>query len=121
MNKPFKIRNGQRSMLRCPFIYNGDGMMGKGTLWNLSLSGWRATGNSRVTPGTEMSVYLALPDHGESKYVAIDAAIVRWSNGKEAGWEIIKIDAASRARLKTFLEQAGDMELLENPRVGAVA
>lgn len=121
MEKPFEIRNGPRRILRCSFIYNGDGMMGEGTLWDLSLSGWRATGNSQVTPGTEMSVYLALPDRGESKYVAIDSAIVRWSEGNEAGWEIIKMDAGSRARIKAFLEQAEDTEMPARPRFSTAA
>ena len=55
-----------------------------------------------------MPVYLELADDGESKYVLIDSAIVQWSNGRDAEWEIRTIDAISRARLIRFLDQVGD-------------
>ena len=55
-----------------------------------------------------MPVYLELPDDGESKYLLVDSAIVRWSNGRDAGWEIRKIGATSRARLIRFLDQMRD-------------
>ena len=61
-----------------------------------------------VAPGMIMPVYLELADDGESKYLLIDSAIVRWSNGRDAGWEIRTIDATSRARLIRFLEQVRD-------------
>lgn len=107
--------------LRCSFMYKGEGLVGEGSLWELPESGWRATGHDRLAPGTEMSVYLALPDKGGSKYVSIDAAIVRWSNEKEAGWEITKINAASKARIKDFLEQAGDIEERDGTCAATVA
>ena len=107
MDKPFAIRKGRRSMIHCSFIYNGDGRMGEGNLWDLSPSGWRSTNNDVLEPGTVMSAYIALPDRGESKYVVIESAIVRWSHGIEAGWEILKMDASARERIRTFLEQGG--------------
>ena len=64
-----------------------------------------------------MPVYLQLPDDGDSKYVMVDSAIVRWANGKDAGWSIQKMDTAARARLMRFLEQ--DTEKL--PRRSAAA
>jgi len=108
MNKDFHIRHGLRVGLRCSFMYNGEGLAGQGFLWDLSQSGWRATSYDSLAPGTEMSVYLELPDKGASKYVPIDSAVVRWSNGKEAGWEITKINAASRARIQDFLDRSGE-------------
>jgi hypothetical protein len=121
MKKTFDIRHGLRIGLRCSFMYNGEGLAGGGSLWELSESGWRATGHDRLIPGTEMSVYLALPDKGGSKYVPIDAAIVRWSNEKEAGWEITKINATSKARIKDFIEQAGDIEERDGTSAANVA
>jgi hypothetical protein len=51
-----------------------------------------------------MPVYIDLPhDEEESKYLFIESAIVRWSSGHDAGWEIQAIDATSRARLNRFL------------------
>jgi len=108
MNKNFHIRQGLRIGLRCSFTYNGDGRLEEGTLWDLSESGWRATGPDGLAPGTEMSVYLALPGKGGLNYLAIDTAVVRWASGKESGWEITKINAASRARIQDFLDRAGE-------------
>jgi hypothetical protein len=108
VSKNYAVRAGQRISIRCPFLYHGEGFHGKGQLWNLSTFGWRATGDHPVTPGMSMPVYLELADDGESKYLLIDSAIVRWSNGRDAGWEIRKIGATSRARLIRFLDQMRD-------------
>ena len=106
MAKAYAVRVGQRISIRYPFLYHGEGFHGKGHLWDLSASGWRATGDHPVTQGMVMPVYVELPSHeGESKYLLIDSAIVRWSNGRDAGWEIQTIDATSRARLNRFLDQ----------------
>jgi hypothetical protein len=108
MARAYAVRAGQRILVRCPFLYHGEEFHGKGQLWDLSASGWRATGDHPVAPGMIMPVYLELADDGESKYLLIDSAIVRWSNGRDAGWEIRTIDAISRARLIRFLDQVGD-------------
>jgi hypothetical protein len=108
MDKTYAVRARQRISIRCPFLYHGETFHGKGHLWELSASGWRATGDHPVTPGMSMPVYLELADGGESKYLLIDLAIVRWSNGHDAGWEIRTIDATSRARLIRFLDQVKD-------------
>lgn len=108
MARAYAVRAGQRILVRCPFLYHGEEFHGKGQLWDLSASGWRATGDHPVAPGMSMPVYLELADDGESKFLLIDSAIVRWSNGRDAGWEIRTIDAISRARLIRFLEQMQD-------------
>ena len=121
MKNSYKIRNGLRVAMECSFIYNGDDRMEEGTLWELSQSGWRSSIQHYIAPGTEMTVYLAIPDNGESKYVPVNTAVVRWCHGREAGWEIMKIDAASSARLKAFLEEAGDIGLYEAVCANAAA
>lgn len=108
MDKTYAVRAGQRISIRCPFLYHGETFHGKGHLWDLSASGWRATGDQPVTPGMSMPVYLELADGGESKYLLIDSAIVRWSNGCDTGWEIQTIDTTSLARLNRFLNQERD-------------
>ena len=105
MDKTYAVRAGQRISIRCPFLYHGETFHGKGHLWDLSASGWRATGDQPVTPGMSMPVYLELADGGESKYLLIDSAIVRWSNRCDAGWEIQTIDTTSLGRLNRFLDQ----------------
>ena len=107
MSKNYAVRAGQRISIRCPFLYHGEGFHGKGQLWDLSTSGWRATGDHPVTPGMSMPVYLELADGGESKYLLIDSAIVQWAKGLDAGWKIQSIDPTSLARLNRFLDQVG--------------
>lgn len=107
MAKNYAVRAGQRISTRYPFVYQGPGFHGKGHLWDLSVSGWRATGDHPVTQGMVMPVYIELPSgKGESKYLLIESAIVRWSSGRDAGWEIQTISDTSRARLNRFLDQA---------------
>ena len=109
MAKNYAVRAGQRISVRHPFLYHGESFHGKGHLWDLSASGWRATGDQLVTQGMVMPVYIELPPDGEeSKYLFIESAIVRWSSGCDAGWEIQTIDAPSRARLIRFLDQVRD-------------
>src|SRR5712692_7195436 len=105
MARTYVVRAGQRISIHCPFLYHGENFHGKGHLWDLSASGWRATGDRPVTPGMSMPVYLELADGGKSKYLLIDSAIVRWSKGRDAGWEIQAIDTTSLARLNRFLDQ----------------
>ena len=107
MDKTYAVQAGQRKSVHCPFLYHGENFLGNGRVWDLSASGWRATGDYPVTPGMSMPVYLELADDGESKYLMIDSAIVRWSNGHDAGWEIQAIDTTSLARLNRFLDQVG--------------
>ena len=101
----YVVRAGHRISIHCLILYHDENFHGKGQLWDLSESGWRATGDHPVTPGMSMPVYLELDDDGESKYLLIDSAIVRWSNGRDAGWEVRKIGATPRARLIRFLDQ----------------
>ena len=101
---PFEWGNAIRSVI--PYLYHGEGFHGKGHLWDLSASGWRATGDHPVTEGLVMPVYIELPhQEGESTYLLIESAIVRWSNGRDAGWKIQTIDETSQARLSRFLDQ----------------
>ena len=107
MTKKFAVRAAQRISTRHPFLYHGEGFHGKGRLCDLSASGWRATGDPPVTQGMMMPVYIELPpDEGESKYLLIDSAIVRWTSGHDAGWEIQTISEPSQARLNRFLDRA---------------
>ena len=106
MAKPYAVRVGQRISVHYPFLYHGEGFHGKRQLWDLSASGWRATGDHPVTPGMVMPVYIELPhQEGESTYLLVESAIVRWSNGRDAGWKIHTMDETSRARLSRFLDQ----------------
>jgi hypothetical protein len=106
MAKPYAVRVGQRISIRYPFLYHGEGFHGRGQLWDLSASGWRATGDHPVTEGMVMPVYIELPhEEGESTYLLVESAIVRWSKRRDAGWEIQTMDKSSRTRLSRFLDE----------------
>ena len=104
MAKSYIPRKKSRASVHCPFSYFYDGTLAKGTIWDLSETGWRATGELPVAAGSELTVYLTLPNSGKSKNLVVDAAVVRWSEGRDAGWEIIRIDEEARARLDYFLK-----------------
>ena len=61
MAKNYAVRAGQRISVRHPFLYHGESFHGKGHLWDLSESGWRATGDQPVTQGMVMPVYIGPP------------------------------------------------------------
>ena len=65
--------------------------------------------------GTEMTVCLTLSDRKRLDNLLIDAAVVRWSKGGDAGWEIIRMDDANRARLTDFIEQFRAADLTPKP------
>ncbi len=104
MIKSYTPRQNARTSVKCPFHYSYDGILAKGTIWDLSATGWRATGEVPVPAGSEVAAYFTIPNKGRSQNIAIDAAVVRWSEGLTAGWEITRIEAEARARLIHFLE-----------------
>ena len=105
MTKTYSVRKQLRTPVQCSFSYFCDGVLAKGLIRDLSESGWRATGERHLAVGTELTVYLTLPNSGESKHILIDTAVVRWSEGRDAGWEIIRMDDEARSRLDQFLEE----------------
>jgi hypothetical protein len=105
MMKPYAVRKKLRTPVRCQFCYFCDGTLANGIVWDLSETGWRATGERSVPVGTETTVYITLRDGKQSHNILIESAIVRWAEGRDAGWEITRMDEATRARLMDFVEQ----------------
>lgn len=103
--KTYAVRKELRTPVHFQFCYFCDGTLANGIVWDLSETGWRATGERPVAVGAEITVYLTLRDGKRSDNLLIDAAVVRWSKGRDAGWEITRMDEVSRARLKDFVEQ----------------
>ncbi|OQW30489.1 MAG: hypothetical protein A4E19_09235 [Nitrospira sp. SG-bin1] len=103
--KTYAMRKRLRTPARCQFCYFCNGTLATGIVWDLSETGWRAAGERPVCVGTESTVYITLHDGNQSHNIIVDTAVVRWSDGHVAGWEITRMDEASRARLMDFLEQ----------------
>ncbi len=104
MTKIYRPRKKSRTPVHYLCYYFYDGTLVKGTIWEISETGWRATGERPVAVGLELAVCLTLPGTGKSKNILVDAAVVRWSEELDAGWEITHIDEEAWTRLEYFLE-----------------
>jgi hypothetical protein len=77
---PFSIRPLRRSSVQCSVTYNAGPFKGQGTIWNLSCSGWRLSGDLPMRPGETLSLTVKLPNE---QHIFIPDAVVRWSRGEE--------------------------------------
>jgi PilZ domain len=99
---PFLIRPSRRFPMCCPVTYHCGPFEGHGTVWNLSLTGLRFSGNLPLRIGEVCSLTVILPPQ-ETIYVAV--GIVRWVRGEEYGVETLVIDDESREDLEQYVLQ----------------
>jgi PilZ domain-containing protein len=102
---PFKIRPCQRFSVCCPVTYIVGRFQGHGTVWNVSHSGWRFSGNLPLRIGEVCSLTVKL-SIDQRIYVA--AGIVRWVRGEawedqEYGVETLVIDDESQEDVEEYL------------------
>jgi hypothetical protein len=98
----FSIRPYRRFPVQCSVTYNAGPFQGQGTVWNLSCTGWRFSGNLPLRIGEVCSLTVNLPIQARI-YVA--AGIVRWVRGEEYGVETLVIDAESREDMEHYVCQ----------------
>lgn len=72
----------------------------EGTVWNLSPTGWRLSGNLPLVCGDVCSLKVELPTH---KPIAVAAGIVRWVRGEEFGIETLVMDGNAQAQLGAYI------------------
>jgi PilZ domain len=99
---PFSIRPFRRFPVYCPVTYQCGLFEGHGTVWNLSATGWRFSGNLPLRMGEVCSLTVNLPTQ-QRAYIA--AGIVRWVRGEEYGVETLVIDDESREDMEQYLWQ----------------
>ena len=58
---PFSIRLYRRFAVQCSVTYNAGPFQGQGTVWNLSLNGWRLSCNAPPRIGQTCSMIVTLP------------------------------------------------------------
>jgi hypothetical protein len=75
---PFSIRPSRRFPVCCPVTYHCGLFEGHGTVWNLSLTSWRFTGDVLMRPGETVSLTVRLPNE---QRIEMPEAVVRWSRG----------------------------------------
>ena len=107
---PFSIRPSRRFPVCCPVTYHHTDFEGHGTLWNISLTGWRFSGTLPLRIGEVCSLTVYLPSEPPI-YVA--AAIVRWVRGEEYGVETLVVDDESREDLEQYICQRVEDKLVE--------
>ena len=101
----FTIRPYRRSPLHCAVTYQTGPFQGQGTVWNLSLNGWKLSGDVPLRVGETCSLTVNLPNQ---ESIAVAAAIVRWVRGQEYGLETLVADKQTQSRVEqviTRLEQ----------------
>lgn len=94
---PFSIRPYQRFPVQCAVTYNAGSFQGQGTVWNLSVNGWRLSGDLPMRPGETLSLMVTLPNE---QCIKILQAVVRWSRGEEFAIETVMIEPHTHARLQ---------------------
>lgn len=79
----------------------GELIMGDGMVTNLSRRGLGIRGNAAVTPGTELTLFLYLPD-GRDPLFVMEAKVV-WVLGHQFGARLLKMNVRELNRLHYFL------------------
>ena len=108
---PFSIRPYRRFPVQCSVTYNAGPFEGQGTVWNLSCTGWRLSGDLPMRPGKTLSLTVTLPNE---QRIEVPEAVMRWSRGQEFAVETVKIEQHTQARLQhyitRFIEESVDAD-----------
>jgi hypothetical protein len=99
---PFTLRPFRRFPVCCPMNYHASLFEGHGTVWNLSCTGWRLSGDLPMRLGETLSLTVTLPNE---QHILIPEAVVRWSRGQEFAVENLAIKPHTRARLQHYVNR----------------
>jgi hypothetical protein len=80
---------------------SGEILMGDGMVTDLSPTGLGICGDTPVTPGMELTIFLYIPDGQDPLFVM--ETRVAWTSGRRFGVEILKMNLRERNRLSYFL------------------
>ena len=99
---PFVLRPHRRFPVQCPVTYNAGSFQGRGTIWNLSSTGWRLSGDLPMRAGETLWLSVTLPNE---QRIEISQAVVRWSRGQEFAVENLLIEPHTSARLQHYVKR----------------
>ena len=99
---PFVLRPYRRFPVQCTITYNAGPFQGHGTVWNLSCTGWRLSGDLPMRPGETLSLTVTLPNE---QRIEILEAVVRWSRGEDFAVESVVIETHTHARLQHYVRR----------------
>ena len=99
-------RQGPRPSVEFGLMYSaqnqsGEILMGDGMVTDLSPMGMGIRGNVSVAQGTELTIFLYLPDGKDPLFVM--ETRVAWVRGRRFGVEILKMNLREQNRLHHFL------------------
>jgi hypothetical protein len=106
---PFALHSYRRFPVQCSVTYNAGPFQGQGTVWNLSSTGWRLSGDLPMRPGETLSLTITLPNE---QRIEVPEAVVRWSRGEEFAVENLAIKQHTRAQLQHYVKR-----LVQEPAV----
>jgi len=99
---PFSIRKFRRLPASCPVMYSRSLAEGSGTVWNLSASGFRFSGDLPLQIGDTCSLTVTLPNE---QRIVVPEAVVRWSRGQEFAVETVMVERHTQARLWHYVKR----------------
>ncbi len=95
--------DSKRFQAHLPVTFARDGQPGeaRGVVYNLSIDGCKVTSNTRVAPGTYLSLRLHLP--APHAPVEVRLAAVRWSQGWDFSVTFVHMQSEDLQRLNRYL------------------
>ena len=99
---PFSMRPYRRFPICCPVTYHAGLCEGHGMVWNLSVNGWRLSGDVPLRVGQACPLTVNLPNQ-PSLFVA--AGVVRWVRGQEYGLETLVADQQTQSRVEQVIKR----------------
>ena len=96
-----ELRHDLRLPVQCQVSYSGDGIVGEGTVVNLSTGGWQVRGDRQVKAGTPLVLRVSLPDGPEP--IEVELAAVRWADGQTFGLKNMILGEEQWRRLRRFV------------------
>lgn len=99
---PFVLRPYRRFPVRCFVTYTSGPFTGVGTIWNMSMTGWRLSGDLPMIVGENCSLTVSLPNE---QNIFVPHARVRWARPNEYGIETQALDRHTRARLEHYVKR----------------
>jgi PilZ domain len=115
---PFAIRPYRRFPVCYPVTYHAGLSEGFGTVWNISLSGWRLSGDLPMRVGQTCSLVVTVSN---PKRVFVVAGMVRWVRGEEYGIETLVANGTTHARMMRSLRRQARVSMQSGSSVPIVA
>ena len=100
----FSVRPYQRFPICCPVTYHAGSREGHGMIWNLSVNGWRLSGDVPLQVGQTCPLTVQLPNQ---ERLVVAAAIVRWVRDwdQEYGLETLVVNKQTQRRVEQLVHQ----------------